>query len=55
VEESGAYSTQLTANETAAEFAEKLKQYAEKWGEIADKIWYDKKVKEGECCKGGTD
>ncbi|MGB9813955.1 MAG: radical SAM protein [Thermovenabulum sp.] len=41
VEESGAYSTQLHADETAAEFAEKLKPYAQKWGELADKIWYE--------------
>lgn len=54
VEESGAYSTQLSANETAAEFAEKLKPYAEKWGEIADKIWYDKKMREENAVRGET-
>ncbi|ADL08808.1 radical SAM protein [Thermosediminibacter oceani] len=54
VEESGAYSTQLTANETASEFAEKLKPYAEKWGEIADKIWYDNKRVDEVACREGT-
>jgi len=41
VHESGAYPTQLTANETVDEFAAKLASYATAWGELADKIWKD--------------
>ena len=37
VEESGAYSTQLNPDETPAEFAEKLCDYSNEWGKIADK------------------
>lgn len=36
VKESGAHSTQLNADETPEEFAEKLKPYADEWGKIAD-------------------
>lgn len=36
VKESGAYSTQLNADETPEEFAEKLEPYADEWGKIAD-------------------
>lgn len=36
VQESKAYSTQLSADETPEEFAEKLKPYADEWGKIAD-------------------
>lgn len=39
VAESGARSTQLHNDETAAEFATKLAPYARSWGEVADRIW----------------
>jgi MoaA/NifB/PqqE/SkfB family radical SAM enzyme len=42
VEESGAYPTQLHADETAEEFAEKLTPYADSWADIADRIWEEK-------------
>jgi MoaA/NifB/PqqE/SkfB family radical SAM enzyme len=42
VEESGAYPTQIHADETAAEFAKKLQPYADEWGHIADRIWSEK-------------
>ncbi|HHW03594.1 MAG TPA: radical SAM protein [Thermoanaerobacterales bacterium] len=42
VEESGAYPTQLHADETAAEFAKKLESYADGWANIADRIWEEK-------------
>lgn len=42
VKESGAYSTQVHADETADEFANKLEPYADRWGDIADKIWKEK-------------
>ena len=39
VKESGAYSTQLSADETQEEFAEKLKDYSDRWGQLADAKW----------------
>lgn len=42
VHESGAHATQLHADETVDEFAEKLKGYAAAWGEKADAIWRER-------------
>lgn len=42
VEESGAYPTQLHADETVEEFAKKLAPYADGWARIADRIWEEK-------------
>lgn len=39
IEESNAKPTQVNADETPAEFAEKLEPYAGNWGKIADKMW----------------
>ena len=39
VRESGAYPTQLNPDETPEEFAEKLKDYSDRWGQIADAKW----------------
>jgi sulfatase maturation enzyme AslB (radical SAM superfamily) len=46
VEESGAYPTQLHADETAEEFAEKLTPYADGWADIADRIWEEKHLEQ---------
>lgn len=57
VAESGARSTQLHSDETAAEFAAKLAPYARAWGEVADRIWEEEGkagavTVEGEnCCR----
>jgi len=42
LEESKAYPTQLNPDESAREFADKLADYAKKWGDISDKIWFEK-------------
>lgn len=47
VEESGAYPTQLNANESAKEFADKMEAYAKSWAEIADAIWEGKQSMNG--------
>lgn len=39
VRESGAYSTQLSDDETPEEFAQKLKDYSDRWAKIADEKW----------------
>lgn len=39
VRESGAYSTQVNADETPEEFAQKLKNYSDSWGRLADAKW----------------
>ncbi|TDA66920.1 MAG: radical SAM protein [Clostridia bacterium] len=39
IHESGAYPTQLHANETIDEFVGKIEPYSEAWGELADQIW----------------
>jgi MoaA/NifB/PqqE/SkfB family radical SAM enzyme len=51
VKESGAHSTQLRNEETADEFADKIKPYAEAWGEIADAIWTAHKNQQGQAQK----
>lgn len=38
VKESGAHGTQLTANESVDEFADKMASYASAWGQVADEI-----------------